>query len=139
MPSPLVTTEWLAERLDRADIQIIDASWFLPMESRDGGQEYLEGHIPGAIFFDIDAMSDQDQPLPHMLPSPEAFAKAAGHLGLNPDATQVIYDTMGIRSSARVWWTLRAMGFASVFVLDGGMKAWRAEARPEKAGWHAFR
>ncbi len=134
MVSPLVSTDWLAERLGHADIQVIDASWFLPMESRNGGQEYLEGHIPGAIFFDIDALSDEGQDLPHMLPTPEAFAVAAGKLGLSPASTQVVYDTVGIRSSARVWWNLRAMGFEKVFVLDGGMKAWRAAGLPEETG-----
>ncbi len=126
MIDPLVSTTWLAQHLGDLDVQIIDASWWMPAEKRSGQAEYLERHIPGAIFFDIDAITDKTSDLPHMLPSPEAFAIAAGHLGLRRDAKLVIYDTFGIRSAARVWWTLRVMGFEHVFVLDGGLKAWEA-------------
>lgn len=126
MIDPLVSTTWLAQHLGDLDVQIIDASWWMPAEKRSGQAEYLERHIPGAIFFDIDAITDKASDLPHMLPSPEAFAIAAGHLGLRRDAKLVIYDTFGIRSAARVWWTLRVMGFEHVFVLDGGLKAWEA-------------
>ena len=126
MIDPLVSTTWLAQHLGDLDVQIIDASWWMPAEKRSGQAEYLERHIPGAIFFDIDAITDKTSDLPHMLPSPEAFAIAAGQLGLLRDAKLVIYDTFGIRSAARVWWTLRVMGFEHVFVLDGGLKAWEA-------------
>ena len=126
MIDPLVSTTWLAQHLGDLDVQIIDASWWMPAEKRSGQAEYLGRHIPGAIFFDIDAITDKASDLPHMLPSPEAFAIAAGHLGLRRDAKLVIYDTFGIRSAARVWWTLRVMGFEHVFVLDGGLKAWEA-------------
>lgn len=126
MIDPLVSTTWLAQHLGDLDVQIIDASWWMPAEKRSGQAEYLERHIPGAIFFDIDAITDKASDLPHMLPSPEAFAIAAGQLGLLRDAKLVIYDTFGIRSAARVWWTLRVMGFEHVFVLDGGLKAWEA-------------
>jgi thiosulfate/3-mercaptopyruvate sulfurtransferase len=124
---PLVSTAWLAERLD--DVQVVDATWFMPGEGV-GRESYAAGHIPGAVFFDIDEISDHASDLPHMLPEPAAFAQAAGALGLRRDATIVVYDAHGIFSAPRVWWTLRTMGFPQVFVLDGGLKAWRAEGRP---------
>jgi thiosulfate/3-mercaptopyruvate sulfurtransferase len=134
MTDPMVSTAWLAEHLGDPAVQILDGSWWMPAEGRSGHAEYLEAHIPGAVFFDIDAIADRTVDLPHMLPSPEAFAGAAGRLGLSRDATVVAYDTYGVRAAARVWWTLRTMGFAKVFVLDGGLKAWRAEGRPVEAG-----
>jgi len=130
MSDPLVTTEWLAARLGRADLQVVDATWYMPGEECSGAADYAAGHIPGAVFFDIDAIADHDTDLPHMLPSAEAFAAAAGRLGLRRDATVVVYDARGIFSAPRVWWTLRAMAFPHVFVLDGGLKRWRAEGRP---------
>jgi thiosulfate/3-mercaptopyruvate sulfurtransferase len=130
MSDPLVSTAWLAERLGRDEIQIVDGSWFMPAEARSGRAEYLEAHIPGAVFFDIDAIADLSVDLPHMLPTPEAFAETAGRLGLRRDATIVAYDSFGVRASARVWWTLKVMGFNDVVVLDGGLKAWLAEGRP---------
>ncbi len=134
MSDPLVSTAWLAERLGRADLQIVDGSWWMPAEIRSGHGEYLDAHIPGAIFFDIDAIADRTVDLPHMLPTPEAFAEAVGALGLSREATIVCYDSFGIRAAARVWWTLRVMGFTQVFVLDGGLKAWSGEGRPVEAG-----
>jgi thiosulfate/3-mercaptopyruvate sulfurtransferase len=131
---PLVSTAWLAERLGLADVQIVDGSWWMPAENRSGHGEYLDAHIPGAIFFDIDAIADRTVDLPHMLPTPEAFAGAVGALGLSREATVVCYDSFGIRAAARVWWTLRVMGFTRVFVLDGGLKAWSGEGRPLDAG-----
>lgn len=130
MSDPLVSTAWLAERLGDPGVQVLDASWFMPGEPMTGAASYAAGHIPGAVFFDIDALSDRSSDLPHMLPTPEAFAKAAGKLGLRHEATIVIYDAQGVFSAPRVWWTLRIMGFPSVRVLDGGLKAWRAEGRP---------
>ncbi|HEX5379488.1 MAG TPA: 3-mercaptopyruvate sulfurtransferase [Phenylobacterium sp.] len=134
MTDPLVSTAWLAERLGRADVQILDGSWWMPAEGRSGHAEFLEAHIPGAVFFDIDAIADRTVDLPHMLPTPEAFAEAAGRLGLSRDATLVAYDSFGVRAAARVWWTLRVMGFTKVFVLDGGLKAWGAEGLPLESG-----
>ena len=134
MADPLVSAAWLAERLGRPDVQILDGSWFMPAEGRNGHAEYLEAHIPGAVFFDIDANADRTVDLPHMLPTPEAFAGMAGRLGLRRDATIVAYDSLGIRAAARVWWTLRVMGFSDVRVLDGGLKAWRAAGLPLEAG-----
>ena len=134
MTDPLVSTAWLADHLGDADLRIVDASWWMPAEDRSGAVEFREAHVPGAVFFDIDAIADRAVDLPHMLPAPEAFAEAAGALGLAREATIVVYDTFGVRASARVWWTLRVMGYRKVFVLDGGLKAWRAEGRPLESG-----
>ena len=134
MSDPLVTTGWLGEHLGDPAVQVVDASWFMPSEARSGRAEYEAAHIPGAVFFDIDAIADRSTDLPHMLPSPEVFAREVGALGLRRDATVVVYDTSGIRSAARVWWTLRIMGFARVRVLDGGLVKWRGEGRPIEAG-----
>jgi thiosulfate/3-mercaptopyruvate sulfurtransferase len=130
MSDPLVTTAWLAEHHGQAEVQVVDATWYMPDEDGTGAGDYAAGHIPGAIFFDIDQIADQATDLPHMLPSPEAFAEAAGRLGLRREATIVVYDARGLFSAPRVWWTLRAMGFPKVVVLDGGLKRWRAEGRP---------
>ncbi|HEV7384205.1 MAG TPA: 3-mercaptopyruvate sulfurtransferase [Phenylobacterium sp.] len=130
MSDPLVSTAWLAQRLDSADIRVIDATWFIPGEGHTGRQAYEAGHIPGAVFFDIDEISDHQTDLPHMLPPADAFAEAAGALGLRRDLILVVYDGQGIFSAPRVWWTLRTMGFPEVFVLDGGLPKWRAEGRP---------
>lgn len=134
MTDPLVSTNWLAQRLGSPDVQVVDASWFMPGEPRSGAAEHRDAHIPGAVFFDIDAISDHATDLPHMLPSPEAFAEAASALGLRREAEVVVYDSQGIFSAPRVWWTLRVMGFPHVRVLDGGLKAWRAEGRPLESG-----
>lgn len=130
MSDPLVSTSWLGERLGQADVQIIDASWFMPGDARTGQAAYAEAHIPGAVFFDIDGLADHTTDLPHMLPSAEDFAAAAGRLGLRRESSIVVYDAQGIFSAPRVWWTLRTMGFGKVFVLDGGLPKWRAEGRP---------
>lgn len=129
MTDPLVSTAWLAERLGSPQVQVVDATWFMPGEGA-GRDSYVAGHIPGAVFFDIDEIADKSAGLPHMLPEPAAFAAAAGRLGLRRDARVVVYDAHGIFSAPRVWWTLRTMGFPEVFVLDGGLKKWRAEGRP---------
>lgn len=134
MSDPLVSTEWLAERLGDAGLQVVDATWFLPTDGRIGSAAYADGHIPGAVFFDIDAVADRATDLPHMLPSREEFAGAAGELGLRRDAQIVVYDGQGVFSSPRVWWTLRVMGFPEVQVLDGGLPKWRAEGRPIETG-----
>lgn len=126
---PVVSTAWLAARLGDPEVRVVDATLPLVGQPGHGRDSYLSGHIPGAVFFDINAIADQDTDLPHMLPSPEAFAAAAGDLGLSREATIVVYDAHGIYSAPRVWWTLRTMGFPSVFVLDGGLKAWRAQGR----------
>lgn len=136
MTDPLVSTDWLAAHL--GEVQLVDATWFMPNEGREGHADYLAAHIPGAVFFDIDAVADRTVDLPHMLPTAEDFAEAAGALGLSRDAIIVAYDSFGVRSSARVWWTLRVMGFPKVFVLDGGLKKWLAEGRPTETGQAAL-
>jgi thiosulfate/3-mercaptopyruvate sulfurtransferase len=130
MSDSLVTTAWLADRLGSSEIAVVDATWFMPGDGKLGLDAYAAGHIPGAVHFDIDGIADPSTGLPHMLPTPDAFAEAAGGLGLRRDLTIVVYDGQGIFSAPRVWWTLRTMGFPNVFVLDGGLKAWNAEARP---------
>jgi len=126
-----VTTEWLSERLGRARLRILDASWYLAASGRDGRAEYLAGHIPGALFFDLDAVSDRGSPLPHMLPGPDTFARAMTELGLEDADDLVVYDGTGANmSAARAWWMFRVFGHEAVAVLDGGLEKWRREGRP---------
>lgn len=131
---PLVSTSWLAENLARDDVRVLDATWFLPDLKRDGRAEHAERRIPGAAFFDIDAVSDWASSLPHMLPSPAAFAAAVGALGVGSGDTVVVYDAQGIWSAPRVWWMFRVFGHRDVFVLDGGLPRWMAEGRPVLSG-----
>jgi thiosulfate/3-mercaptopyruvate sulfurtransferase len=130
----LVSTDWLAEHLHDPDVVVVDASWYMPATGRKGHEEYIEGHIPGAVFFGIDDIADRRTSLPHMLPRPEEFAAAVGALGIGNDDTIVVYDEAGIFSAPRVWWTLNAMGARDVRVLDGGGPKWRAEGRPLESG-----
>jgi len=130
MSDPLVSTAWLAEHLEAPDVRIIDASWYFPQEERDAKAEYALAHIPGAVFFDIDDIADETSSLPHMLPSAVKFASRVRKLGLGDGSRMVVYDQLGLRSAARVWWTFRAMGHLDVVVLDGGLPKWIAEGRP---------
>ncbi len=132
MRDPLISTEDLAGLLKEPDLKVVDASWFL--DGRDARAAWREAHIPGAIFFDIDAVSDTTSPLPHMLPSPEAFARAVSDLGISETDHVVVYDQQGLFSAARVWWTFRVMGALKVQVLDGGLPKWKAEQRPLESG-----
>jgi thiosulfate/3-mercaptopyruvate sulfurtransferase len=135
MPSSqTVSTDWLATRLGDADLAIVDASWYLPIQNRNAAREYLAAHIPGAVFFDIDAVADTASHLPHMLPSEAAFAEAVGAMGVAETMDIVVYDGAGLFSAPRVWWTFRAFGARHVFVLDGGFPAWKAEGRPVESG-----
>lgn len=127
---PIVSTSWLASHIDAPDVRVVDASWHLPSAGRDARAEYEACHIPGAVFFDIDAISDPHSPLPHMAPSPEMFASRVRKLGLGDGVRIVVYDSSGIFSAPRAWWLFRLMGHEDVVVLDGGMKAWLAEGRP---------
>jgi thiosulfate/3-mercaptopyruvate sulfurtransferase len=128
--SPLVSTEWLAAHFDAPDVRIVDGSWYLPSAQRDPRDEYERGHIPGAVFFDIDDICDTASPYPHMLPAPEKFSSRVRALGIGDGMRIVVYDGAGIFSAPRVWWMFRVMGFDDVVVLDGGMKKWKAEGRP---------
>jgi thiosulfate/3-mercaptopyruvate sulfurtransferase len=130
MSAPLfVSTDWLADHFNDANVAVIDASWYLPTMNRDGKAEYLAGHIPGAMHFDIDAIADKTSTLPHMLPSPEDFAKAVGAMGVSDSDHIVVYDGSGLFAAPRVWWTFRVMGATRVSILEGGAPKWRAENR----------
>jgi thiosulfate/3-mercaptopyruvate sulfurtransferase len=128
--SPLVSTDWLAEHLGAPDIRIADASWYLPQAGRDARAEYRASHIPGAVFFDIDDLSDERSDLPHMLAPAPKFASRMRKLGLGDGNMIVVYDGAGIYSSPRAWWMLRAMGHEDVVILDGGLPKWKREGRP---------
>ncbi|MDQ3427872.1 MAG: 3-mercaptopyruvate sulfurtransferase [Gemmatimonadota bacterium] len=128
---PLVSTDWLAARLGQPGLRVVDGSWYLPASGRDPAGEHAEGHIPGAVFFDLDASSDRASQLPHMLPTASAFAEQMSLLGLDDGDDIVVYDGSGTNLSApRVWWMFRAYGHERVAVLDGGMGRWRREGRP---------
>ena len=129
-PTPLVSTAWLGDRLDDAGVRVLDGSWHLPTEGRNARAEFDEAHIPGARFFDIDAVSDEGSALPHMAPGAEVFTERTRDLGVGEGDRVVVYDTRGIFSAARVWWLFRLMGHRDVAVLDGGLPKWRAEGRP---------
>lgn len=130
IPSPLVSTSWLAEHLDDPNVKLLDASWHLPTANRDAWAEFDAQHIPGAQFYDIDGIAAPGTDLPHMAASPERFAEMVGALGISETDTIVIYDSVGLFSAARAWWNFRIMGASETFVLDGGLPKWLAEGRP---------
>ena len=130
LASALVTTDWLAEHRKNSTIRIVDASWYLPTMNRNGATEYKVGHIPGAVFWDIDDIADGKSPLPHMFPSPEIFSKHMQRLGISNETAVIIYDGMGLFTAARPWWMLRAFGHERVAILDGGLPKWIAEGNP---------
>ncbi len=127
---PLVSTDWLAERLSRDDLKILDASWYMPSQQRDARAEFEREHIACAQFFDIDQIADRSSKLPHMLPSAADFGAAVGALGIGNEDEVVIYDGAGIFSAPRVWWTFRAFGHSRVAVLDGGLPKWKRDRYP---------
>ena len=131
----LVSTEWVACELGAPDLKLLDASWHMPSANRDPRAEYEAAHIPGARFFDIDAISDHDAACPHMLPSAANFAAAMGELGVGNDDRIVIYDQSALRTSARAWFMLRFFGARHVAILDGGLTKWMAEGRPLESGY----
>jgi thiosulfate/3-mercaptopyruvate sulfurtransferase len=137
-PSPtsrwLVSTDWLADHLRDRNVIAVDASYFLPTQQRDVHAEYRGGHIPGAVFFDIEAVSDDSTELPHMLPGPAQFGEVVGSLGIGDGDTVVVYDSVGLYSAARVWWTFRLFGAKKVYILDGGLPKWKSEGRPLEKG-----
>jgi thiosulfate/3-mercaptopyruvate sulfurtransferase len=130
----LKSTEWLAGEIGKPDVAIIDGSYYLPTQNRDARAEYVAAHIPGAVFFDINAVADHSTELPHMLPGPDQFGAAAGDLGISEKDTIVVYDGSGLYSAPRVWWTFRIFGARNVYILDGGLPAWKAEGRQTEAG-----
>lgn len=129
----VVSADWLMERLGKPGLSIIDGSWYLPTQHRDARAEYQAAHIPGAVFFDQDAVVSPDSPLPHTLPSPGLFAQFASSMGVDEKDTIVVYDGPGFFSAPRVWWMFRLMGAKDVYVLDGGFDRWKAEGRPVTA------
>jgi thiosulfate/3-mercaptopyruvate sulfurtransferase len=131
---PIVSTAWLAERLKEPDLRIVDAPFYMPGDTRTPQGEFEKEHIPGAVLFDLEEISDHNNPLPHMLALPGAFAQAVGRLGISDGDRVVVYDHMGLLSAARVWWNFRAMGHDEVYVLDGGLPRWIAEDRPLSRG-----
>lgn len=130
----LKSTEWLAGELGKPNVVVVDGSYYLSTQKRDAKAEYLEGHIPGAVFFDINEIADHSTDLPHMMPGPAQFGEAAGKLGIAETDTIVVYDGLGLFSAPRVWWSFRTFGARNVYILDGGLPAWKAESRPLEKG-----
>jgi len=131
----LVTARWLAERLQRPEVVVLDCSWYLPSAGRDAQAEFLAAHIPGARYFDLEANSDRISPLPHMLPAAAQFARDMTALGLRDGDTIVVYDGSGVNLSApRVWWMLRVFGHDDVTLLDGGFAEWQRGGHPVESG-----
>ncbi len=130
----LVSTEWLARNLGEPDVAIVDASAFLPTDGRDPNAEFLQAHIPGARFLDINKVADRSNPAPHMLPSAADFGKAMNELGVGRDDRIVVYDNSPLRTAARGWFMFRHFGAERVAILDGGFQKWRAEGRPVESG-----
>jgi thiosulfate/3-mercaptopyruvate sulfurtransferase len=131
---PLVSTEWLAAHLDDPNVKVIDASLKLPGILPLPIDDYLAAHLPGAVFFDVDAVSDHSVPLPHMYPSAEQFARDVAALGISSSDTVVAYDSGGWVAAPRAWWMFLSFGLRDVKVLDGGLKKWQAEGRPVQSG-----
>lgn len=135
----LVETDWLHERLGTPGLVVLDATWTMPDEAKRGAVLYREAHIPGALFFDIDELSDAASSHPHMLPSPEKFASRMRSMGVGDGMKVVVYDQKGVFSAPRAWWMFRVMGCGDVAVLNGGFKKWLAEGRPVESGPAAAR
>lgn len=130
----LVSTDWLAAEMGKSDLRIIDATLFLPAMSRNARAEFEAAHIPGAVFFDIEEVSDTNNPLPTMLPPAEKFASRCQALGLGDGSRIVVYDNSPLKSAARVWWMLNVFGAHEVAILDGGFAMWQAEGREVESG-----
>ncbi|HEY4031548.1 MAG TPA: 3-mercaptopyruvate sulfurtransferase [Caulobacteraceae bacterium] len=131
---PIVSTDWLAEQLREPDLRIVAAPFYMPGDGRLPQGEFEKVHIPGAVLFDLEQISDHANPLPHMLASPDDFAEAVGDLGISDADRIVVYDHDGLLSAGRVWWNFRAMGHDEVYVLDGGLPRWITEGRPVASG-----
>jgi thiosulfate/3-mercaptopyruvate sulfurtransferase len=129
-PEALVSTEWLAAHLDDPRVRVVDSSFKLPGITPTAKEDYDRGHIPGAVFFDIDDIAEPGTSLPHMIPSPDLFARKMEGLGIGDGDRVVAYDSAGLSSAGRAWWMLRLFGHREVAILDGGLPKWRAEGRP---------
>lgn len=135
LPTPIVSTEWVAAHLHEPWLRVVDASMYLPSAGRDAKAEYLAGHIPRAVFADLGWLSDEAAEYPHTVPPADTFAARIGSLGIGSDHAVVVYDTSGQNFSApRLWWMLRGFGHKSVAVLDGGLHKWMAEGRATETG-----
>lgn len=130
---PLVSAEWLYSRLNDDSVCIVEASWHMPAANRSAKGEYLQAHIPGAVFYDIDQYAAQSH-LPHTLPSATEFAGFAGALGIDENKTIVVYDSLGLFSAGRVWWMFKYFGVKDVYLLDGGFPAWQSANLPTESG-----
>jgi thiosulfate/3-mercaptopyruvate sulfurtransferase len=126
----LVSTEWLEAHLGQPDLRIVDATYYLPMQNKSARAEYDQRHISGAVFFDVDEISDKSTDLPHMLPQADKFGSRMKKLGIGDGSRIVVYDGNGGLAGPRVWWTFRIFGHRDVAVLDGGLMKWMAEDRP---------
>lgn len=131
---PFVSAEWLRDHLNSPDLVIVDASYYLPAMNRDADAEFVEGHIPGAIRFDLDKVKDKTSNLPHMLPSPKDFANDVGAMGIGDGMRIVVYDGAGLFSAPRVWWTFKTFGVSDVVILDGGFPGWTEKGFPVEEG-----
>ncbi len=131
---PLVSTQWLADNLNNPRVKILDATFKMPGVLPLPKDDFRQQHIPGAVFFDVDAVSDHSNPLPHMYPSADQFGRDAGALGISNDDTVVVYDAGGWVAGPRAWWMFLSFGHANVRVLDGGLKKWLAEGRAVESG-----
>lgn len=131
---PLVTTQWLADHLGDPRVKVLDASFKMPGVLPLPKDDYLKAHIPGAVYFDVDAVSDHSNPLPHMFPTPEQFGRDAGALGVGNEDTVVLYDSGGWVAAPRAWWMFLTFGHNDVRILDGGLKKWTAEGRATEGG-----
>ena len=129
-PNTLVSTQWLKANQQNPNVRILDASWHMPSDGRDASNEFVNGHILNARFFDIDDISDHRSTLPHMVPPVEKFMSRVRALGVGDGHQIIVYDTKGLFSAARVWWLFRLMGHTSVAVLDGGLPKWIADGNP---------
>ncbi|MDB9924551.1 3-mercaptopyruvate sulfurtransferase [Planktomarina sp.] len=129
-PNTLVSTQWLKANQQDPNVRILDASWHMPSDGRDASNEFVNGHILNARFFDIDDISDHRSTLPHMVPPVEKFMSRVRALGVGDGHQIIVYDTKGLFSAARVWWLFRLMGHTSVAVLDGGLPKWIADGNP---------
>jgi thiosulfate/3-mercaptopyruvate sulfurtransferase len=130
----LRSAEWLAGELGKDNVVVVDGSFYLPAMKRDAKAEYLSGHIPGAVFFDIDAIADHSTDLPHMLPGPAQFSEMVGALGIADTDTVVVYDGHGLGGAPRVWWMFRIFGVKNAFILDGGLPGWTADGHKTEGG-----
>lgn len=131
LPGPLVSTQWLVDHLSAPDVKILDCTWLHESTNMDGRTQYRGRHLPGSVHFDIDAVADKTNPLPHMLPPAAEFAKKVGLLGIGDGDKVIVYDRMcGGAAAARVWWMFRIFGYHDVAMLDGGYGKWVKEKLP---------